>query len=126
MDRVLEDAKKLYLSELAKLVDKHDIAQSNIDWHFKLIDMIKDICKIECKEQEMYEDDYSGRRGYHMGYSRSYPYPNYMGEYTVEGTYGRGYSRSSPMHAKLQKLMDETDNDHERSMIRAWMNELNS
>ena len=123
MDKVLVNAKNLYMSELAKLVDKKDISSQNLELHFKLVDMIKDICKIECYENDNYFDESSNRRGYHMGYSRNYPY---MGEYSVEGTYGRGYSRNSSMHNKLQKLYDEAENDHERNMVRAWMNELNN
>ena len=106
MDKVLVNAKNLYMSELAKLVDKKDISSQNLDIHFKLIDMIKDICKIEC-----YENDDDG--------------DSYEGKYSVEGTFGRNNQKSSSMHNKLQKLMDEAENDHERNMIRSWMNQLN-
>ena len=52
MDKVLVNAKNLYMSELAKLVDKKDISSQNLELHFKLVDMIKDICKIECYEND--------------------------------------------------------------------------
>lgn len=122
--------KELLEKELDKIAEKGTIDPTNLEYSYKIVDIIKDIYEICEKEDNMYDEESSGRRGYGMRRSRYYPY---MGEYRVEGTYGRGrsgdaygrgYSNASSMKAKLHQLMDETDNDRERMMIQSWMDDL--
>lgn len=129
MNDLYKKAKNVFEKELERVVDKGDLSPTNLEFSYKLVDIIKDIGEICEKEDIMYEDDYSGRRGYSMRHSRYYPY---MGEYAVEGTYGRGYSgegyrrsNTSSMKASLQQLLNEASNEHERMMIQRWMDEVN-
>ena len=129
MKDLYKRTKEVFERELGKIVDKGNVNSTDLELTYKLVDIIKDIEEICEKETIMYEDDYSGRRGYGMRSSRYYPY---MGEYTVEGTYGRGYSRddygrsnASSMKSTLQQLLNEATNEHERMMIQRWMDEVN-
>ena len=132
MSDVMKKTKALFEKELDKLVGTGEISASNLELVYKIVDILKDVAEICEKEDAMaYEDDYSGRRGYGMMRSHSY-YP-YMGNYTVEGSYGRGYSgesnynrgrSNSSMKAKLHQLMNEAETDHERMMIQSWMDDL--
>lgn len=137
MGDIYKKARDVFEKELEKIVDK-DVNPTNLEYAYKLVDIIKDIGEICEQDEEMYDEESSGRRMYGMRRSRRYPY---MGNYTVEGSYGRGYSgtdgyssanydnrnsRNSAMRAKLQRMMDEASNDHERMMVQTWMDELMS
>lgn len=136
MCEVYKKAKEVFEKELQKIIDKGDMNPTNLDYSYKIVDIIKDIGEICEQDEEMYDEESSGRRMYGMRRSRRYPY---MGNYTVEGSYGRGYSGNdggyggnygnrtsggSAMRSKLQRLMDEASTDHERMMIQSWMDEL--
>lgn len=143
MGEVYKKAKEVFEKELEKIVDKGDINPTNLEFAYKLVDIIKDIGEICEMDDEMYDEESSGRRMYGMRRSRRYPY---MGNYTVEGSYGRGYSGAdggygsnsnyggnsyggrssgtSAMHSKLQRLLDEASTDRERMMIQSWMDDL--
>ena len=144
MKDVYKKAKDLFEKELDKVVAGGSMTASNLELTYKIVDIIKDINEICEADDAMYDEEYSGRRGYGMRTSRSYGYGYpYMGNYTVEGSYGRGYSgmdggygmnnsnnygnRSSgntAMRSKLQQLLNEAQTDHERAMIQSWMDEL--
>ena len=141
MNDLYKKTKDVFEKELEKIIDKGNVNSTDLDLVYKLVDIIKDIGEICEKDEEMYGYESSGRRGYGMMRSRYYPY---MGEYTVEGSYGRGYSgegnyrrgysadggygggrsNNSAMKAKLQQLMSEAKNDHEKMMIQSWMDDL--
>ena len=126
MNDVMKKTKDMFEKELGKIVDKGEMTASNLELVYKIVDILKDVAEICEKEDGMgYEDEYSNRRGYGMMRSRYYPY---MGNYTVEGSYGRGYSggrsNTSSIKAKLHQLMNEAENDHERMMIQTWMDDL--
>ena len=132
MKDLYKRTRDLYERELGKIVDKGNINSTDLELTYKLVDIIKDINEICESDDEMYGEE-SSRRNYGMRRSRYYPY---MGEYTVEGSYGRGYSgeggfgynagysSASPMRSKLQKLMDEAGTEHERMMIQRWIDEV--
>lgn len=124
MGDVYKRAKGLFEKELEKIVDKGDITPANLDYSYKLIDIIKDIdevCAMDNAERE-YEDEYSGRRSYRNGYSRNYPYENYSYRGSYQGN--PGYSGNSMIVSKLHNLMNEASNEKERMMIQSWLNEV--
>ena len=140
MGDIYKKAKDVFEKELQKIIDKGDMNPTNLEYSYKIVDIIKDIGEICEQDEEMYDEESSGRT-YGMRRSRRYPY---MGNYTVEGSYGRGYSGAdggygsnysgnnygsrtsgtSAMHSKLQRLLDEASTDHERMMIQSWMDDL--
>ena len=138
MSEVYKKTKDLLENELEKLVTGGNMMATNLELTYKIVDIIKDIGEICERDEIMYEEDYSGRRGYGMGRSRSYGYPhmypsggNYYvegsyapGNYSRNGSYNQGMSRNSNMEMKLKQLMSEASNDQERMMIQSWMNEL--
>lgn len=136
MKDVYKKTKDLFEKELDRLTATGNMSASNLELTYKIVDIIKDINEICEKDDMMYDEDYSGRRGYGMRMSRSYGYGYpYMGSYTVEGNYGRGYSGmdggyggnnsgNTAMRSKLQQLMNEAQTDHERAMIQSWMDSL--
>lgn len=145
MSEVYKKTKDLLESELEKLVAGGNMTAANLELTYKIVDVIKDIGEICEQDAMMYEDDYSGRRGYGMRSSRSYGYPymypnggnyyvegsyaggygnNYSNNYSNNGGYSQGQSRNSQMEMKLRNLMNEASNDQERMMIQNWMNEL--
>lgn len=143
MKETYKKTKDLLERELDKLIAGDNMTATNLELTYKIVDIVKDINEICEKDAMMYDEEYSGRRGYGNRSSRAYGYP-YMGSYASEGNYGRGYSgmdggygmnnsgnnyggRSSgdtAMRSKLQQLLNEAQNDHERMMIRTWMDEL--
>ena len=132
MSEVYKKTRNLLERELEKIVAGDNMTANNLELTYKIVDVIKDINEICEKDEMLYGEDYSGRRGYGMRSSRSYGYP-YMGNYMLEGSYnGGGYSGNygnrnsgtSEMRSKLQKLLDEASTDHERMMIQSWMNDL--
>ena len=134
MKDVYKKTKDLFERELNKLVATDSMSATNLELTYKIVDIIKDINEICEKDDMMYDDEYSERRGYGMRNSHYYGHP-YMGSYTAEGTYGRGYSGmdggyemrnsgNAAMRSKLQQLMNEAANDNERSMIQSWINQL--
>lgn len=126
MGDVYKKAKNLFEKELEKIVDNGDVSPANLEFSYKLVDILKDICEICSMDNGGYDDEYSGRYSYRNGYSRNYPYEGYSnrnGNYSNYSGYN-GYSGNSMMAMKLRNLMNEATNDRERMMIQSWLNEV--
>lgn len=120
MGDVYKKAKHLFENELEKIVDKGDMSPTNLDFSYKLVDILKDISTICAMEESGYgyDEEYSGRPNYRNGYSRNYSYDGYAMPMRSN------YSGNSMMAMKLRNLMNEATNDRERMMIQSWLNEV--
>ena len=118
MGDVYKKAKHLFENELEKIVDKGDMSPTNLDFSYKLVDILKDISTICAMEESGYgyDEEYSGRPYYRNGYSRNYSYDGHP-------TWNN-YSGNSMIAAKLRNLMSEASNDRERMMIQSWIKEV--
>ena len=119
MGDVYKKAKNLFEKELEKIVDKGDVNPTNLEYSYKLIDIIKDIDTV-CAMSDAgygYEEEYSNRPFYRNGYSRNNSYNEYRPPYS-------GYSGNSMLSMKLHNMMNETSNEKERMMIQSWINDI--
>lgn len=135
----LENIKEMLCKELEEIARKPEMGAGDLEIVHKLTDTIKNIDKI-C----MLEDgDYSEDGGWEMpgrgSYGRGSSYAN-RGRHYVRGHYsradgygdggnrgGRGYSRDDGrdyMMEQMERLMQESDNEKERSIIRRCMTQL--
>lgn len=142
MSDLYKMAKGVFEKELEKVLEKGDMSPTTLEYSYKLVDIIKDIGEICERDNAMYDEEYSGRRGYGMMRSRYYPryeqgfipeamgyseyggYSNYGGNYSGNSNYGRGRSNNSSMKAELQRLLGEATNEHEKMMVQRWIDEL--
>lgn len=138
MGDVYKKAREVFERELDGIVGKGNIDSSEVEVTYKIVDILKDlgeICKNDMEMNSMYDDDYSERR--YGGRSNYYPHMGwYEGEYyngranrrSMNGgsysNYGQSTSRNSEMMDKLRGLLNDANSDHERMMIKSWMNEL--
>ena len=126
MGDVYKSAKDLFEKELSKIIDKGEMNPTNLEFSYKVIDILKDIETICAMKDSGYEEDYSGRSSYRNGYSGNYSYemnPR-MNQGGYSNNYSNNYSGSSMLVSKLHNLMNEASNDRERMMIQSWLNEV--
>lgn len=126
MGDVYKSAKDVFEKELSKIIDKGDMNPTNLEFSYKVIDILKDIETICAMKDSNYEDEYSNRGSYRNGYSRNYSYemaPR-MNQGGYSNNYSNNYSGSSMLVSKLHNLMNEASNDRERMMIQSWLNEV--
>ncbi|MCM1364392.1 MAG: hypothetical protein NC122_04100 [Faecalibacterium sp.] len=133
----MEELKMMLCNELDTIAKRGGMSVSTLETVHKLTDTIKNIDKIIMLEEDggysqngdweargSYgrESSYANRRGTHYvrgHYSRDDGYGN-DGYSNEGGNYSRRYSRGdakSKMIEKLERMMNEADNMHEREII---------
>ena len=136
---VLCQLKERAVKDVKKLLMKDDIKPEEWKTAGEAIDIIKDITTTKAMMEE-YPDDEEGysMRGYRKGGMSSYGmYPDWDGYsashmgnrrmYMNDGSVNRhGASYAGDMNnaaANLRNLMNQTTNEHERSMYARWLEE---
>lgn len=134
----LENLKEMLCKELEEIARKPEMGAGDLEIVHKLTDTIKNIDKIFMLEDGEYSEAGDWEMAGRGNYGRGSSYAN-RGKHYVRGHYsradgyraggndGRGYSRDDGreyMMEQLERLMQETDNEKERSVIRRCMTQL--
>ena len=128
----LDYLKDMLCNELKKITQQGDFTTSTLETSFKIVDMLKDIAKIEEIEgHQSYEKDgsygYWGvGNGWRMPYNDNYSYGNNMhrgGGYGYDNSYSRMTSTDKMMN-ELQMMMDETTSSRDKGILQRAMEEL--
>lgn len=151
MMRVLKDIKELLEEELKTIRKKGTITQNELDGIYKMVETIKHIDEIcDDYDHDEYDRNYSGRSNRENRYSGTYSVavhdPNmmpmdymyssngprsgdrmysgrHMGHMGRYGTYSRE-GATSHMIGRLEEMMDQANNEHEREAIRTCIDKL--
>ena len=124
------ELREMLCRELDELTRKGELGAGDLDIAHKLTDTIKNIDKIDRREDKGYSRgmDYSRGRYSRDGnweadmrgtYNRGNSYER-QGTHYVRGHYSRAESKSA-MRRQLQEMLDEADNDTIRSAIQRCM-----
>ena len=125
-----EDVKEMLHQELADIVKKGELSAGSLETIDKLLNSIKNSCKIIMYEQ--YEDGEYSRdtNGAGMNTTRSYaaPHRDSRGRYSrYNGGYGRGYSYADNKHGvsdMLRDMMEDATSDEERAVLKKIMRRM--
>lgn len=134
------EVKDMLHKELEDIVRQGDISNVSVEMIDKLLNSIKNSCKIIMYEEYSdggysYDDGYSNARGRGRNAKR-----DSMGRYAREGGYSnrRGYSRADGYNngysyadgdneekmQMLEELMQDARTEQEKSMLRSMMNKM--
>ena len=138
MMRVYDNIKNLLYKEMDEIVQKDAVSQTDLENLYKMIDIVKDICEIAEKEEQM-ESGYSTRWNGMMPYDdRYYNIHSYRGgngnqngyssnNYGSNNNGGMRYSRTDGrdhMINNLYAMMDQASSDAEKNAIQECINRL--
>lgn len=126
MSMKMEQLKDKFWHELDIMAEKRELTTTDLDRAWKLVDVVKNIGKIEMMEGETgYSGDgnWEAHGGYYRDYDRgsSYRRRDSMGRYAGDG-YAMGYQRTGgysggTMQDHLDAMMREAKTEEERRMI---------
>ena len=135
MGHIFEDLREMVMRELEEIVKRGEMDETSLTCAYKLVDIVKDIDKIEMGEggysqvgRMYYPYAYDGGNSYensYRGYSRQRR--DSMGRYSRDDYSNRGYSRESEREeimAKMGRMMDNAPSETERQAIQRIMNQL--
>lgn len=116
----MEQLKNKFCRELDFISEKRELTSTDLDRAYKLVDVIKNIYKIDMLEDGGYsgDGDWSARGNYSRDYERGSSYRrDAMGRYSSRG-YSRdgGYSGGT-MEEHLDAMMRDARSEDERRMI---------
>ena len=127
----LDYLKDMLCNELKKITQQSDFTTSTLETSFKIVDMLKDIAKIEEIEgHQSYDKD--GSYGY-WGVGNSWRMPYNNDGYSYGNNMNRGYgydnsysrmSSTDKMMNELQMMMDETTSSRDKGILQRAMEEL--
>lgn len=129
MSMKMDQLKDKFCKELDAMAEKRELTTTDLDRAWKLVDVVKNINKIEMyEEQGGYSGDggWEARGGYYRDYDRgsSYRHRDSMGRYARDG-YPRdeGYARTGggysggTMQEHLDAMLRDAKTEDERRMI---------
>ena len=124
------ELKERLCRELEEVARKPEMGAGDLELIHKLTDTIKNIDKIDALEDDGYSSDgdweMEGRGRYNRGSSYARRKRDSMGRYSREWRDGR-YSRDDAkerMIDQMEQLMNGTQNEREREIIRRAMEQL--
>lgn len=124
------DVKEMLHQELEDIVKKGELSAGSLETIDKLLNSIKNACKIIMYEQ--YDDGEYSRdtEGAGMSTNRSYAAArrDSRGRFTrYNGRYSRGYSYADDKHGvtdMLRDMMDEASSEEERAVLKKLMRRM--
>ena len=136
MDKTLRELRETIEEEIKKIAKKNDITPAELENATKAVCLIEKIKMLE--RFDSYEDDYP-ESSYDAPYTHmpehsmnsSYRRGRSMttGRYMSRDNYDTGYSGHSirdRMISKLESMVDEAKNEHEKQVVMDWINRLDS
>lgn len=127
----LYELKEMLMEEVKKIAKKGELTAGSLETIDKLLNSIKNACKIVMYEEYADEGEYSSEGG--MSYARAGGYSNAQrrdgrGRYSREGGYSNargGYSRAGYSYGEdneekvemLREMMQEVGSDEERRTL---------
>ena len=135
MMRVYDDIKNLLHREMDEIVQKGTVSQADLENLYKMVDIVKDICEITEKEEEM-ESGYSTRWNGMMPYNdRYYDIHSYRGGNNNQNGYANNYNSNNGgrysrtegkerMMNSLYAMMNQASSDTEKNAIQDCINRL--
>ena len=130
----LYELKTMLMDEVKKIAQKGELTAGSLETVDKLLNSIKNACKIIMYDEYSDEGEYSQANG--MNYGNSYArgrgrnaQRDSMGRYSSEGgRYSRrggySYAESSEKVAMLREMMDEVSTDEERRALQKLIRKM--
>lgn len=132
MKYAMEQLKEKLCRELDLIAEKRDISATDLDMSYKIMDVLKNIYKIDMYDSDGYsgEGEWTANGSYarernSVGYGRNYRGTGYPRDYARDSSYSRngGYSGGT-IEDHLDAMIREARNDDERRMIEEMRRKL--
>lgn len=129
--RVYDDICDMLNNELSQIAQKRELTSNSLEVMSKAVDIVKDLSIVKAMEEAgysehypwyMYGDDMYAMNG-RNSYGNSYTGNSYgRGRYAKRDSMGRYSSAGSDqLMNQLQNLMNTTQDENDRQMIKEWM-----